>query len=94
MSHTPGPWKVEFKNGATTIRGANNWPIAECWVHEDTNANYPLIAAAPELLAALEAAADDLECAIATFKEHGLQSHNEAGTLKRIRAAIAKARGQ
>jgi hypothetical protein len=57
------------------------------------DANARLIAAAPELLAALEAASDDLECAIANFKEHGLQFHNEAGTLKRVRAALAKARG-
>ncbi len=61
---TPGPWKVSkspdyFENGATVIRAENNcviavltdldWPIPKA---REANAN--LIAAAPELLEALE----------------------------------------
>lgn len=80
MNHTPGPWTV----------GAASWS-------EDGNAQYELvgvkslcapdarlIAAAPELLAALEEIIDDDPARLV------LQDH----TVSNARAAIKKARGE
>ena len=59
MTHTPGPWKCK-KVGSLAdydIRDEKNYPLA--WVEHsqihDTEANARLIAAAPEMLKALEA---------------------------------------
>lgn len=49
--HTPGPWEGRMHNG-TNLRGPNDEPI--CLVHTDNMANARLIAASPDLLAALE----------------------------------------
>ena len=56
--HTPGPWRVSYESGTTRIRTADNESIM-CnetyypWVpHND--ADWHLIAAAPDLLDALE----------------------------------------
>ena len=91
IKHTPGPWKFgEF--GDDTVR-AENWGIV-AWlsikrrIHLDHREmalkNARLVAAAPELLAALETALPWLEVALAGgFSEK----------LAEIRAVIAKARG-
>ena len=50
MSHTPGPWKVT-ENYRECIEGADGGTVA--WYV--ARANAPLIAAAPDMLAALEA---------------------------------------
>ena len=69
--HTPGPWKLDIpaqKANSTTLRGANNSPIAEInkpgLRYDERNigpiypseyqANASLIAAAPELLEAVK----------------------------------------
>lgn len=53
MTHTPGPWRVDYAMG---IRGADNVPLA--YVLSDSSSvptpDARLIAAAPELLEALE----------------------------------------
>ena len=53
MKHTPGPWRVDYAMG---IRGADNVPLA--YVMSDSSIiptpDAQLIAAAPELLEALE----------------------------------------
>jgi len=53
MKHTPGPWRVDYAMG---IRGADDMPIA--YVLSDTSIiptpDAQLMAAAPELLEALE----------------------------------------
>lgn len=99
--HTPGPWRVERQNGGPTtgewmIAGAKPGYLAEvrdcgsgC-----AKANARLIAAAPELLDALE---DVLWCI-----DHGPSC--QIGVVERcrcsmcvagrIRAAIAKAKGE
>jgi hypothetical protein len=92
--HTPGPWNIERPllndNIAITVDGI---VTAECLavvltgtreLPEDT-ANAHLIAAAPELLEALEALLADQE----TMRE---PYRNEA-LCESARAAIAKARG-
>ena len=61
--HTPGPWTVEMiNNDAARIWGPNNTFVAECWRPHGkaypTKANANLIAAAPELLEALEECLD------------------------------------
>ena len=99
-AHTPGPWKVRVShNGALrgysiehedeTLRSivARNWEHELCEEHGNSLPNARLIAAAPELLEALEAVLPDLEHYVAT---HG------PGPDKRLaaaREAIAKATG-
>ena len=92
MKHTPGPWRVdpdprqdmEWNNH---IYGADD--MAVCFMaHSDgkdderDQANARLIAAAPELLGALEAA-----CRLDYFNEHNALA-------KQARSAIAKAKGE
>lgn len=91
--HTPGPWLADFhneqRNGGrfvTYVRGGNQLvPIAavptgvEGYGREERRANARLIAAAPELLAALQA-----------LDERG---HTQA-TWSIAKRAMAKATGQ
>lgn len=99
--HTPGPWMTTM-SGRTKDGGAHQHQIgtlektvAYAWVpitgdkdqmfHEH-NANARLIAAAPELLAALEDIIDDIK--------KGRTEWETNGTLKYANNAILKARGQ
>jgi hypothetical protein len=50
--HTPGPWRVDF--GGIYIRAEDGTRICEYGIDEPYEANARLIAAAPELLAALQ----------------------------------------
>lgn len=94
--HTPGPWKACFPVGNPPFVGnegtviiqkvgpLGNTPIAQ--------ANARLIAAAPELLAALK----DV-CEGACWSLSGPQHHIaavDASKIEHARAAIAKATGQ
>ena len=59
MAHTPGPWKVaNWSGGETHViqegSGATICKMPTGWPEEDLICNARLIAAAPELLAALE----------------------------------------
>ncbi len=49
MAHTPGPWILDGMDVE-----AKGWPICNIGCAEDAKANGLLIAAAPELLTALE----------------------------------------
>ena len=53
MTHTPGPWRVDYAMG---IRGADNVPLAYVLSasSSDPTPDAQLMAAAPELLEALE----------------------------------------
>jgi hypothetical protein len=81
-AHTPGPWRT----GGSEIFADNNLRVASVWSYPgaDTEADAHLIAAAPELLAALESAVRELE--------------NEFGTdnprARQFDTAIAKAKGR
>jgi hypothetical protein len=81
--HTPGPWHavddnfVEAENGATVIDQIND-DLSEL-SDEEISANARLIAAAPDLLAALRKLEIWLECT------------DNAEALEYTRAAIAKA---
>jgi len=92
-SHTSGPWTHE---GQGDITGIENDPASGCVGKVDvacvylrtvpgkTEANARLIAAAPDLLTALEALADYVD---------ERAGDNECRPLENARAAIAKAEG-
>ena len=81
IKHTPSPWSVGGVSGQEIYGGGRL--IANAW----TDANAALIAAAPDLLAALE---QSLMALI------GYQHQNEItkAAQNSARAAIAKARGE
>ena len=82
--HTPGPWYLNSRGWVVQSTGDIVTRL-ECSNNKEADAR--LIAAAPELLAALESVLPDLEHYVAT---HG------PGPDKRLaiaRAAIAKAKG-
>lgn len=83
--HTPGPWTVDLpwalKNSGHYIVMAENTPIADCGPNRASNAR--LIAAAPELLEALQ-----------IFLEWFESGKNESLLdWKKLRATLAKATG-
>lgn len=81
MSHTPGPW-THTKAGR--VVGPEGNTIADCRYKNGAN-DGPLIAAAPELLDCLLAFLD--------MGGHAADSSEDAITIRRSRAAIAKAKG-
>lgn len=92
--HTPGPWAVSSHHGRLTVATHDgSMIIADCRVASDDEfqANARLIAAAPEMLAALRYAVDVIEEA-AGGRESQLSSDEQAA-LAQARAAIAKANG-
>ncbi len=81
MSHTPGPWKTISCGQyhvfiASEAQGFTKWPVAEKLLLRDAS----LIAAAPEMLAALEDVQDFL-------KQSGYRTDI-------VKQAIAKAKGE
>lgn len=89
-THTPGPWKprksgvYEARNGGICVAMRHPQATSE-WPH-----NAPLIAAAPDLLAALTYMTDTLSAHIA-----GSQTFIDvADMLDQARAAISKAEGR
>jgi hypothetical protein len=96
--HTPGPWTGvlhgEMRTGwriSPYDRLSDPVPVAHVYGHRDNEescANARLIAAAPALLEALEAATHILEAQIASGKSF----HNL--TVGNARAAIARAKGE
>lgn len=81
--HTPGPWRVGAVCGDVVFAVADSAGVASCARLANAEANARLIAAAPDLLAALCFLADaaDTEPGMAIYAAH----------LKAARAAIAKA---
>ena len=95
VAHTPGPWHTGG-TGGLIVFDASGYATANATVFHGRNedgesaANARLIAAAPELLEALE-------LAVATIERLGVQRgpfKSGQGTLDVALAAIAKARGQ
>ena len=114
--HTPGPWKFgplsgEILHGSYTVatmpneyedNAVDQWGSTQKALKGITS-DARLIAAAPDLLSALQAACDiiDLEAAIYSARakvEHETANTRSAGDLKAkvnyFRAAIAKATGE
>ena len=91
--HTPGPWTLRpsrKSKGAHYIEGGNpGWLVAEVSGQGDSNeANSRVIAAAPDLLAALIGMVEVLQPAEVDFNEM------EERVMAQARAAIKKARGE
>jgi hypothetical protein len=86
--HTPGPWSVVEDRVPSSLEiFADKSAICECWRRADVAtemANARLIAAAPELLDALNAMIDEFEGCYADADP----------TLINAKAAIAKATGE
>lgn len=95
---TPGPWRVTDAAGAGCYRirtepSKNDYgiEIAETFLHGSSDeANAHLIAAAPELYAALEEARLQIEYLHEKFSETGSGNN----VLAKIDAALDKARGE
>lgn len=88
-SHTPGPWDVEPKGSRNFVDGADGLAVAYLgWAgvreRSEIEANARLIAAAPDLLAALYSIATDPSAIYSGANAH-------IGDI--ARAAIAKATG-
>ena len=106
--HTPGPWSVNDINPSDiygyergTKRGrfvatAVNFGSGNCCHTEEDRANAHLIAAAPELLAALEKALLGLMAATSAANREGnetaVEVYREIGDI--ACAALAKAKGK
>ena len=97
--HTPGPWSVAYldDNGQSVVKGEHT-EIATCWHHcvgsieAQMHANARLIAAAPDLLAALQGAIGALEFSQDYHRDLGNEDQAfAADRLDDARAAIAKA---
>ena len=92
--HTPGPWHVEQQNeGRPLIRSEDGTEICEVigetfdeYAEEEREATAQLIAAAPELLAALVDLVRSVNCS-----DRSSWLHDEA---EKARAAIVKAQGE
>ena len=87
--HTPGPWAIRDDNedGAVSIVGSSQIVLARVRTAtvEPGDANARLIAAAPELL-------DALQSMVSQFPEAELRADPDLhASVKRARAAIAKA---
>lgn len=97
--HTPGPWVASFAEpdmaegiGHVSSRAGSYGDIATCWVDDGrAKANASLIAAAPDLLAALESELADLITDIRWSEDADLG--RLVGRRVRVEAAIAKATG-
>ena len=87
MSHTPGPWRYAGRSvaGAFHIGPEEGYSVGIIHHSPDGEANARLVAAAPDLLAALE------ECQAEIHIECGLTDYPSC---IRARAAIAKAKGE
>jgi hypothetical protein len=88
--HTPGPWGYHVTvDGDAIVAGGGKIRVAEALVrdvsHEDERANARLIAAAPDLLAALEALARSFSAV--AYAAWTPEMHAAV-------AAIAKAKGE
>ena len=97
QAHTPGPWEVaghsnyiRSRSGGFAVAHAEELPGRE-WYEGELNANAHLIAAAPELLAALRAARDLLASLPPDLLE--LETMAAIETAHEIGAAIDKAEG-
>jgi hypothetical protein len=104
--HTPGPWRRDVRKGSAAIAGsATEWIAILPYTDTDSfgltdlaevNANARLIAAAPDMIAALceveEFLGDQSDCEIDS--EGGYHPNRAMQLLCEVREAIAKAGGQ
>jgi len=91
-AHTPGPWYLNPRGWVVQSTGDIVTRI-ECSYNKEANAR--LIAAAPELLEALEGVEELAEGAIKLLRQLDMETGRIAAecVLRNARAAIAKAKG-
>lgn len=93
MTHTPGPWVVEPITNNDEAYGvyasAENAFVAVTPWGPSTEENATLIAAAPDMLAALE----EMNALFADHAQYDEEGH-ETAAIKAAQAAIAKAKGE
>ena len=98
--HTPGPWRVKYhESSPDQIAAVVSDHDLICAMPIDGNANARLIAAAPELLAALEQAlavigSDEMRLACDMADLHGMPYRGPTVDRAAMRNLIAKARGE
>ena len=88
--HTKGPWRVDGPNGYINQIGIGPSIGAAYGAGEEVKANARLIAAAPDLLEALE----NLHANIAEYARINNLGGFDNQDMQQARAAIAKARGE
>lgn len=90
--HTPGPWHVGCGRASHIVYAADGYAVADAKTfhlkHESADANARLIAAAPDMLAALELAKSIVE------RLWPFEFDYEREAEKAINDAIAKAKGE
>ena len=99
--HTPGPWRSQSPY-VSAPSGEHRKIVADCDQHfsdDECEANTRLIAAAPELLAALEQAlavigSDEMRLACEMADLHGMPYRGPTVDRATMRNLIAKARGE
>lgn len=94
-AHTPGPWEV-YTDGATLrVRGAGGVVIASTGAAGNPSAvaNSYLMAAAPDLLAALRKTAETLRFACLAITDHDARGY-ALEQVTAANAAIARAEGK
>ena len=95
--HTPGPWRVRYhKSVPDQVAAVMSDHELICAIYGEANAR--LIAAAPELLAALEQAlavigSDEMRAACQLADLHGMTYSGPTVDMTTMRNLIAKARG-
>lgn len=95
--HTPGPWSAdEWAPGFTVSAPDSHYSVCHLEDCNNAEANARLIAAAPELLAALEALLDSNlpeRCNVRPHADCGCFSCRQYDVIELAQAAIAKAGG-
>jgi hypothetical protein len=87
-AHTPGPWEAWQRQSAVFVVACDFQVALLCdGNNSEINANAHLIAAAPDMLAALRGILDDA-------KAYGMADSAFSGSLIEAAAAIAKAEGR
>jgi hypothetical protein len=95
-THTPGPWRTgDVFNTVFGPPNGNPSPAIVATVNKGNKSNARLIAAAPEILEALETAKLDIYAAWVLAKDLGDKPSIDhcSKSLARVSAAIAKAKG-
>lgn len=92
MSHTPAPWNVKEGSSCYHVisKDGNFHTGCICFGDADPKGNANLVAAAPDLLNAADQALSDLQW---LRKKMGKKA-NFQGSIKLLRFAIRKARGE
>lgn len=92
--HTPGPWRIDERPSHVGVLGGDGKKVAEAWLafrdSETYWANARLIAAAPDLLEALQMLHDS-NAEYGRINNLGGYDNND---MKASRAAIARAKGE